>query len=340
MAPTLLTAGTLLVTFNALVFVLFARRARRPERRRFRRPRRAYSAPVDGYGSLLISRLLVQACRVVGAPEACLLLRDSRDPDALVPVATHGLDEGLIGHRIATGETGWAVELESAGGTKRPASAGVALPVVRSTVGECGYLWAAAAPGAELGDRQQRLLADLAALCGQALDDLDHGPHLDEAIGRALALVSEEDDPGAAGRHAELARAVGARLGLDAAGLIELDIAARVQHAVAAAPATAVRALPGFEAVGVVLRFARERWDGGGPHGLRGDRIPLAGRILAVCAALTFPIDDTLRAIQGDSGSAFDPAVVSALSAELLGPPPDLDLTVGDWAGGDRLFAL
>jgi hypothetical protein len=340
MAPTLLIAGALLVAFNVLVFALFARRGRLPERRHYRPRRRDYSAALDGYGSLLISRLLVQACRVAGAPEVCLLLRDSRDPDALVPVATHGLDEGLIGRRIATGETGWAVEIEGVDGTRRPASSGVALPVVRSTVGDCGYLWAAAAPGAELGDRQQRLLAELAALCGQALDDLDHGPHLDEAIGRALALVAEEDEPGAAGRHAELARAVGARLGLDTAGLIELDIAARVQHAVAAAPATAVRALPGFEAVGIVLRFARERWDGGGPHGLRGDRIPLGSRILAVCEALTFPFDHTLRSIQGASGSAFDPTVVSALSAELLGPIPDLDVPTGDWADGDRLFAV
>jgi HD-GYP domain-containing protein (c-di-GMP phosphodiesterase class II) len=106
------------------------------------------------------------------------------------------------------------------------------------------------------------------------------------------------------------------------------------------APAAAVRALPGFEAVSIVLRFTRERWDGGGPQGLRGDRIPLASRILAVCAAVGVPFDDTLRAIQGASGAAFDPAVVNALSCELLGPVPSLEETPSHWADGDRLFAL
>ena len=341
MPPTLVIAGALLIAFNLLVFAVFARRVHdRPERRRFSVRRQCYAAPVDGYASVLASRLVVQACRVVGAPEACLLLRDAHDPDALVPVAAHGLDEGVIGHRIVTGERGWALELVTSDGALRDASTGVAVPIVRATVGDCGYLWAAAAPGAQLGDRQLRLLTELADVCGQALDDLDHAPHLDDAIGRALALVSEGDDPAAAGRHAELARAVGERLRLDAAALIELDIAARVQHAVPIAPAAAVRALPGFESVGVVLRFARERWDGAGPHGLRGDRIPLGSRILAACDVIDVPLDDTLRAIQGASGSAFDPAVVNALSHELLGPVPDLEDTAAHWADGDRLFAL
>jgi hypothetical protein len=341
MPPTLLIAGLLLIALNVLVFVALARHAHdRPEGYRLGFGRRWYAAPVDGYASLLVSRLVVQASRVVGAPEACLLLRDANDPDALVPVASHGLDEGLIGRRIATSETGWALELVACDGTLRDASTGVAVPIVRASVGDCGYLWAAAAPGAQLGDRQLRLLAELADFCGRALDDLDHGPHLDDAIGRALALVAERDDAAAAGRHADLARSLGERLGLDAAALIELDMAARAQHAVPIAPAAAVRALPGFQAVGIVLRFARERWDGAGPHGLRGDRIPLSSRILAVCEVLDAPVDGTLRAIQGASGSAFDPAVVNALSRELLGPIPDVADSAAHWADGDRLFAL
>jgi hypothetical protein len=341
MAPTLLIALALWLAFNVVVFAFIVRRARsRPERQAFVPRRKSYAAPVDGYASLLLSRLVVQTCRVVGAPEACLLLRDSRTPDALVPVASHGLDEALIGRRIATGETGWRLELIADDGTRRDANAGVAVPIVRSTVGDCGYLWAGAGPRADLSDRQLRLLAELADLCGQALDDLDRRTHLDEAIGRALALVAEEDEPTAAGRHAALARAVGERLGVDAAGLIELDMAARVQHAVQIAPAAAVRALPGFEAVAVVLRFVPERWDGSGPHGLRGDRIPLASRILATCDALGVPFDDTLRAIQGASGTAYDPAVVTALSVELLGPVPDFEEPAPHWADGDRLFAL
>ena len=343
MSSTLPILAALWIALNGAVLVLLARRPRPAAGRPWRLSagRRCFGAPVDGYGSLLVCRLLVQACRVVGASEACLLLRDTEARgEALVPVAAHGLDEGLIGRRIAVGDAGWAVELEAVDGSRREASAGVAVPVVRAAVGDCGYLWAAAAPGAELGDRQLRLLAELADLCGHALDDLDDAARLDDSIGRALALISEYDDPGEAGRHAALARSVGERLGLDAAALIELDIAARVHHAVPVAPAAAVRALPGFEVVGIVLRYTRERWDGSGPRGLRGDRIPLASRILAVCAELGVPFDDTLRAIQGASGTAFDPAVVNALSCELLGPVPSVDETPSHWADGDRLFAL
>ena len=329
------------IALNAAVVALMVRRSRdRSERPSHPLRRRSYAPAVDGYSSLLLSRLVVQASRVSGAPEACLFLRDPSRPEALVPVASHGLDEGLIGRRIATGPTGWRLDLVAADGSERDPMAGVAVPVVRATLGDSGYLWAAAAPGAQFGDRQLRLLGEVADLCADALDDLDERTQLDEAIGRALALIGEEDEPTAAGRHAALVRAVGERLGLDAAGLIELDMAARVQHAVRIAPAAAVRAVPGLEAVAVVLRFASERWDGGGPHGLRGDRIPLGSRILAVCDALGAPFDETLRAIQGASGSAFDPAVVAALSFELLGPVPDLDEAPAHWADGDRLFAL
>ena len=300
--------------------------------------RTSYAASVDGYSSLLVFRVLVQACRVVGAAEACLFLRDPADPDALVPVASHGLDEGVLGRRIDCGD-GWRLELAAAGGSPIDAAVGVAEPVVRSTIGECGYLWAAAGPAGRLGDRQVRLLREFAQLCARVLDDVERPTGLDEAIGGALALVTEHDDRLAAGRQAALARAVGERLGMDAAALIELDVAARVQHATPVAPAAAVRALPGFESVGIALRFAHERWDGGGPHGLRGDRIPLGSRVLAVCREVDGELDECLRAIQGASGSRFDPSVVAALSHELLGPMPEFEQPVSHWADGDRLFS-
>jgi hypothetical protein len=341
MGPILLIALAIWVAFNVAIVIVLVRRSRdRQERRRFGAVGRNWAAPIDGYGALLLSRLLIHACRVGGASEACLLLRDMRTADTLVPVVSHGLDEGLIGRRIATSETGWRLELVADDGTPRDATAGVAVPIVRSTVGDCGYLWAGAAPGAQLGDRQVRLLSELAVLCGQALDDLEERGHLDEVIGAALALLAQDDEPSAADRHAELARSVGERLGLDAAALIELDVAARVQHAVPLAPASAIRALPGFEAIEVVLRFARERWDGTGPQGLRGNRIPLGSRIIAVTGALGVPFEQTLRTIQGVSGTAYDPAVVTALSVELLGPLPNLEQAAPDWADGDRLFAL
>lgn len=340
MGSTFVIALTAWVAFNAVVFAALARRARvRRDPHPPPRPRRrSYGASIDGYGALLLTRVLTHTCRVVGAPQGCLLLRDRAQPGVLVPVAARGLDDTLIGHRIAMPGDGFAVVL-TAGAGVRPAARGVALPVVRATVGDCGYLWAAAGPAAELGDGQMRLMSDLADQCARALDDVEDAAALDESIGRALALLCEDDDPARAGRHAALARAVAERLGMDTPASIELDMAARVQHAVAVAPAEAVRALPGFAAVGLVLRFARERWDGGGPHGLRGQRIPLGSRILAVCAAFDGDIDRALRAIQASSGTAFDPAVVTALSHELLGPVPDLASEVAGWAEGDRLFA-
>ena len=339
MFPILLILLAAWLVINLAVFLLAARRARTAtDRRSGAFGRTSYAAAVDGYASLLLFRLLVQTCRVVGAEEACLFLRDPRNPEQLVPVASHGLDEGVLGRRL-DGDDGWRIELAADDGSPIDTAVGVAVPVVRATIGECGYLWAAAGPAGRLGDRQVRLLSELAELCAHALDDIDRPARLDEAIGRALALVTAHDDRIAAGRHAALARALGERLGVDGAALIEIDMAARVQHAVPAAPAAAVRALPGFESVAIALRFAQEHWDGGGPHGLRGDRIPLASRVLAACQALGDDVDRDLRAIQGSSGSRFDPSVVAALSHELLGPIPGFEPPVTHWADGDRLFA-
>jgi putative two-component system response regulator len=67
-----------------------------------------------------------------------------------------------------------------------------------------------------------------------------------------------------------------------------------------------------------------ERWNGKGyPHGLRGEDIPLEGRIVAVADvfdALTnerpykraWPIEEALAEIRAQSGSQFDPDVVGA----------------------------
>ena len=70
-----------------------------------------------------------------------------------------------------------------------------------------------------------------------------------------------------------------------------------------------------------------ERWDGSGyPEGLRGEQIPLSGRIVGVADtfdALTHPrpyresrpLADAVAEIRGLRGSAFDPSVVSAFEA-------------------------
>ncbi|HEX8551846.1 MAG TPA: HD-GYP domain-containing protein [Abditibacteriaceae bacterium] len=80
-------------------------------------------------------------------------------------------------------------------------------------------------------------------------------------------------------------------------------------------------ALPG-------VRFHHERWDGAGyPDGLGGEDIPLAARIIGLCDAFDAmthrrPYHDALSTseargvIRRESGSHFDPALVSAFLAK------------------------
>jgi HD-GYP domain-containing protein (c-di-GMP phosphodiesterase class II) len=75
------------------------------------------------------------------------------------------------------------------------------------------------------------------------------------------------------------------------------------------------------------VKYHHERWDGTGyPEGLRGEQIPLLGRILAVADfldALTserayrkgLSIDDVVQMIREQAGSAFDPRVVEAAAS-------------------------
>lgn len=70
-----------------------------------------------------------------------------------------------------------------------------------------------------------------------------------------------------------------------------------------------------------------ERWDGGGyPHGLRGEEIPVEGRIVAVADVFDalsserrykerMPLDECFRTLERDSGLHFDPVILSAFRA-------------------------
>ncbi len=73
----------------------------------------------------------------------------------------------------------------------------------------------------------------------------------------------------------------------------------------------------------VIALCHHEKWDGSGyPHGLAGDRIPIEARIVAICDvfdALTtkrvykpaFSVDDTLDYIRANTGTHFDPELVT-----------------------------
>lgn len=109
-----------------------------------------------------------------------------------------------------------------------------------------------------------------------------------------------------------------------------------------------VGALPGVESIIDIVRSHHERWDGTGyPDGLRGEEIPLLGRLVAIADAFSAMTTDrpyrkgmgwqtALAEIERNAGIQFDPAMVEsfvhALSSRMSSaadqlPPSDSDGT-------------
>ncbi len=75
-----------------------------------------------------------------------------------------------------------------------------------------------------------------------------------------------------------------------------------------------------------IVRAHHEKWDGSGyPNGLKGEDIPIGARILAAVDCLdalatdrqyrrALPLDEAMKVVQKESGTAFDPRVVEVLS--------------------------
>ena len=75
------------------------------------------------------------------------------------------------------------------------------------------------------------------------------------------------------------------------------------------------------------MRCHHERWDGTGyPHGLSGEKIPVAARVFAVADVLdalitdrpyrrASPLAEAREMINRDSGTHFDPRVVAAFNS-------------------------
>lgn len=87
--------------------------------------------------------------------------------------------------------------------------------------------------------------------------------------------------------------------------------------------------IPLFQLAAEVALSHHERWNGTGyPEGLRGEEIPLSGRIVAVvdffdaltmdrCYRPALPVAQAADMLRAQSGEAFDPRVVQAFLADL-----------------------
>ncbi|HEX8205669.1 MAG TPA: HD domain-containing phosphohydrolase [Solirubrobacteraceae bacterium] len=171
-------------------------------------------------------------------------------------------------------------------------------------------------------------------------------------------------------RLGEVAATVGRRLGLQGEELDEVARAADLHDVGKAAVPDAILAKPeglsdeewvfmrrhpvlgerilngasALRPVAKIVRSTRERWDGSGyPDGLAGEQIPLAARIVAVCAAFAAMTSDRPYRAKVDAGAAaaelrraagtqFDPTVVEAFLVELQ----DRALPVEGDTPGDR----
>jgi len=155
----------------------------------------------------------------------------------------------------------------------------------------------------------------------------------------------------------KLAAHVGRLLGLDDHERLAIDVCARVRdigmiglpdYVIAnagtlsatdqallnrhpAIGAALLQSLPTMAAAAESVRAHHERWDGAGyPDGLRGDAIPLAGRVVAVCDAFVAVATDrpprrgigaegALDFVRRHRGSQFDPDIADCLEAAVTG---------------------
>ena len=84
-----------------------------------------------------------------------------------------------------------------------------------------------------------------------------------------------------------------------------------------------LRLVPGLERASLFALHHHEKYDGSGyPAGLKGEEIPIGARIVSVIDAFDamvatrpykdgLPCEEALRRLVKDSGTHFDPAVVS-----------------------------
>jgi diguanylate cyclase (GGDEF)-like protein/PAS domain S-box-containing protein len=211
------------------------------------------------------------------------------------------------------------------------------------------------------------IVPDEAADATSALVMADQRMYADKGVGRVSAKqqtrdvilrVLAERHPDLhehSGAVAAMARSVGERLGIMGPALDDLERAAElhdigkiaIPDAILNKPGpldeeewgfmrrhtligeSMLSAAPSLQQAARIVRSSHERFDGAGyPDGLRGERIPLASRIVFVCDAFhamtsdrpycrAGSVEDALAELERCAGSQFDPAVVAAFGAEL-----------------------
>ena len=199
--------------------------------------------------------------------------------------------------------------------------------------------------------------ADALRLADHRMYALKHGRRATKGEAREvlLAVLGEREPDLQRHMHdvAELARAVGTRLGLDAEDLDVVVRAAELHDIGKVAVPDSILHKPGpldeaewsfirqhtiigerivgaaeaLRPVGRVVRASHERWDGGGyPDGLAGEAIPLGARIVFACDAWdamtcdrgyrsALSPEDAAAELRANAGTQFDADVVVALLA-------------------------
>jgi HD-GYP domain-containing protein (c-di-GMP phosphodiesterase class II) len=88
--------------------------------------------------------------------------------------------------------------------------------------------------------------------------------------------------------------------------------------------------VPGLEDLASLVVAHHERWDGSGyPHGLSGDRIPLASRVISACDAFEamvsrrpyrepLSVEEAVAELVAGAGTQFDPEVIRAVEVEAV----------------------
>ncbi|MFT4512958.1 MAG: HD-GYP domain-containing protein (c-di-GMP phosphodiesterase class II) [Planctomycetota bacterium] len=225
------------------------------------------------------------------------------------------------------------------------------------------------AAGEVAGDAPEGAESELQDL-GSAMRELEKGMQDglqrvgDGYVAMALHVVDGLEKrrlvpPGHGDRTAGLAARIARRLQLLDADRNELDIGCRLvdlgkasvrasilqkQGALTAAESRSLdhhpvhaseqlECVPALRRVAKILRHQQERYDGRGtPDGLRGDRLPLGSRILAIAAAFDMlttcaeqtPLEwsEALQQLDKAKGEVFDPWLVELFAEEIERDPP------------------